>query len=261
MPTIFERLGQIFGRKKDQPTGTAAVEPPPEAEATATGVIEAAPEPPTGAPSTPEPGTTETRVPGGPPSETIAAEPATPVAATTAPTTASAPAAEPTAAPEPTPQERLTAETDGAWAREDWEGVIQSLTGLRALQPERSGEIDEKLAAAHYNWAATAERDGDLQRALSLYRESQRRNPNLGEASFAIERVQEKLQPASSHEPAIAATPDERTYTVQQGDSLSVIAERFYGSQSEWPRIYEANRDQINDPDLIHPGQTLKIPS
>jgi nucleoid-associated protein YgaU len=261
MPTIFDRLGQIFGRRKDQPTETVAVEPPPEAETTATDVTDAGPEPPLSAPSTPQPSTTETPVPGGPPSETIAAEPATPVAATAAPTTEAAPAAEPIAAPEPTPQERLWAETDGAWAREDWEGVIQSLTGLRALQPERGGEIDEKLAAAHYNWAATVERDGDLQRALSLYQEAQRRNPNLGEASFAIERVQQKLQPASTHEPAITATPDERTYTVQPGDSLSAIAERFYGSQSEWPRIFEANRDQIDNPDLIHPGQTLKIPS
>lgn len=52
----------------------------------------------------------------------------------------------------------------------------------------------------------------------------------------------------------------ERTYTVVKGDSLSKIAKREYGKASEWRRIFDANRDQITDPDLIHPGQVLRIP-
>lgn len=51
-----------------------------------------------------------------------------------------------------------------------------------------------------------------------------------------------------------------RTYTVQKGDSLSKIAQQQYGDASQWRRIYDANRDQIKDPDLIHPGWTLFIP-
>ena len=51
-----------------------------------------------------------------------------------------------------------------------------------------------------------------------------------------------------------------RTYTVVAGDSLSKIAKREYGDASKWNRIYEANRDQIKNPDLIHPGQVLKLP-
>lgn len=50
------------------------------------------------------------------------------------------------------------------------------------------------------------------------------------------------------------------TYTVGQGDSLSAISKRFYGSANRWQDIFEANRDQLADPDLIHPGQTLRIP-
>jgi nucleoid-associated protein YgaU len=52
----------------------------------------------------------------------------------------------------------------------------------------------------------------------------------------------------------------ERTYTVVKGDSLSKIAKREYGKASAWKRIFDANRDQITDPDLIHPGQVLRIP-
>ncbi|HEY0512256.1 MAG TPA: LysM peptidoglycan-binding domain-containing protein [Thermoanaerobaculia bacterium] len=55
--------------------------------------------------------------------------------------------------------------------------------------------------------------------------------------------------------------PAVQTYTVEAGDSLSKIAKRHYGDANEWRRIYEANRDLIEDPDEIFPGQTLKIPS
>ena len=58
-------------------------------------------------------------------------------------------------------------------------------------------------------------------------------------------------------------TPDatsESTYTVVKGDSLSKIAKRFYDDANQWRKIFEANRDQIENPDLIHPGQVLRIP-
>lgn len=51
-----------------------------------------------------------------------------------------------------------------------------------------------------------------------------------------------------------------QSYTVQSGDSLSNIAKQVYGDASQWQRIFEANRDQIEDPDKIFPGQTFKIP-
>jgi LysM repeat protein len=52
-----------------------------------------------------------------------------------------------------------------------------------------------------------------------------------------------------------------RTYTVKPGDSLSKIAEQFYGKASEYNRIFEANRDKLNNPDKISAGQELVIPS
>ena len=49
-------------------------------------------------------------------------------------------------------------------------------------------------------------------------------------------------------------------HTVVAGDTLSAIAQHVYGNASQWPRIFEANRDQILNPNLIFPGQTLRIP-
>ena len=57
-----------------------------------------------------------------------------------------------------------------------------------------------------------------------------------------------------------AKSKADTTYTVVRGDSLSKIARKSYGSSKHWRLIFEANRDQIDNPDLIHPGQVLKIP-
>jgi nucleoid-associated protein YgaU len=57
-----------------------------------------------------------------------------------------------------------------------------------------------------------------------------------------------------------ASKPAEQTYTVVKGDTLSAIAKRFYGNANEYMRIFEANKNQLSDPDKIQIGQVLKIP-
>jgi nucleoid-associated protein YgaU len=66
---------------------------------------------------------------------------------------------------------------------------------------------------------------------------------------------------SSSTAPAPDGTPPEKVYVVQRGDSLSKIAKNEYGDVNKWKLIFEANKDQIKNPDLIQPGQTLKIPA
>ena len=50
------------------------------------------------------------------------------------------------------------------------------------------------------------------------------------------------------------------TYTVKSGDTLSKIAKSLLGDPSAYMDIFNANRDQLNDPNVIRPGQVLKIP-
>jgi len=51
-----------------------------------------------------------------------------------------------------------------------------------------------------------------------------------------------------------------KTVTVKEGDSLSKIAKRELGDANKWHAIFEANKDKIKNPDLIHPGQVLTLP-
>jgi nucleoid-associated protein YgaU len=63
----------------------------------------------------------------------------------------------------------------------------------------------------------------------------------------------------TSGAPAAAATSG-KTYTVKSGDTLGKIAKDHLGNANAYMKIYEANRDQLSNPDLIKPGQVLRLP-
>ncbi len=55
--------------------------------------------------------------------------------------------------------------------------------------------------------------------------------------------------------------PEAKFYEVQKGDSLSKIAKHFYGDAMKYTRIFKANQPMLKSPDLIYPGQMLRIPA
>ena len=86
----------------------------------------------------------------------------------------------------------------------------------------------------------------------------------------ATQEVREKVVLAAGNVAGIAqvnddglevAQPAATMYTVQSGDSLSKIAKAHYGDAMKYPQIFEANRPMLTDPDLIYPGQVLRIPA
>jgi nucleoid-associated protein YgaU len=58
-----------------------------------------------------------------------------------------------------------------------------------------------------------------------------------------------------------AEAPDFTFYTIQSGDTLSGIAKKHYGDATKWRELYEANREVIEDPDKIYPGQQIRVPA
>ena len=58
----------------------------------------------------------------------------------------------------------------------------------------------------------------------------------------------------------VTPEPESDFYVVKSGDSLSKIAREYYGDMMKYPIIFEANKPMLTDPDLIYPGQVLRIP-
>ncbi len=56
------------------------------------------------------------------------------------------------------------------------------------------------------------------------------------------------------------SAPEAQYYTVVRGDTLSKIAKQYYGDANKYPAIFEANKPMLKSPDLIYPGQMLRIP-
>lgn len=77
----------------------------------------------------------------------------------------------------------------------------------------------------------------------------------------------EKPAETKKPEPIAPATPQpssppvaSETYRVKKGDSLSLISKHYYGDAKKWNIIFEANKNQIKDPDKIFPDMVLIIP-
>jgi nucleoid-associated protein YgaU len=90
---------------------------------------------------------------------------------------------------------------------------------------------------------------------------------NVQSSVKSTEQVSEKADfsnvqsSVQSTEEIISDDQVEQTYMVEKGDTLSGISKKVYGKASQWNRIFEANRDLLDDPDKIYPGQVLKIPT
>lgn len=72
--------------------------------------------------------------------------------------------------------------------------------------------------------------------------------------------AEEEKMPDFSDVQSGAESTATRIYEVKAGDTLSKIAKQEYGDANAYMIIFEANRDILNNPNLIHPGQKLKIP-
>lgn len=75
-----------------------------------------------------------------------------------------------------------------------------------------------------------------------------------------IDKVEARYLTVQEQKVQVVEPPEPRFYEVQAGDSLSKIAKQVYGDATKWKALFEANREVIKDPDLIYPGQKIRIP-
>lgn len=131
--------------------------------------------------------------------------------------------------------------------RDKYNHAVQTAKNLRM-----DGSAEERDGKLHFNGTVGSDDEkNQIWNALKTV-------PDWNQDVVADIKVKAgAAQPTAAPQPTAAAA---QTYTVQSGDTLSAIAKRFYGNASEYMDIFNANRDQLSDPDRIKPGQVLKIP-
>lgn len=87
------------------------------------------------------------------------------------------------------------------------------------------------------------------------------------DTQFQKDRMWDKIKEIGGESPAdleadikVSNTEYYHKHVVESGESLSKIAKHYYGDAMQYNHIFEANTDQLKDPNMIHPGQELIIP-
>ena len=140
--------------------------------------------------------------------------------------------------------------------RDKYNHAIQTAKQLRM-----DGSADERDGKLHFHGTVNSEDEkNQIWNALKTVPDWQKDIV----ADLKVRPGAQTGKPASAGTPASssaqASSSGDQSYTVQSGDTLSAIAKRFYGQANDYMEIFNANRDQLSDPDKIKPGQVLKIP-
>ncbi len=131
--------------------------------------------------------------------------------------------------------------------REKYNHAIQTAKGFRM-----EGSADERDGKLHFHGTVkNQEESNKIWDAIKTVPDW--RNDVIGDIKVAAG--------ATGGGAASAAGAGATSYTVKSGDTLSKIAKDHLGDANAYNAIFEANRDQLSDPDKIKPGQVLKIPA
>ena len=134
--------------------------------------------------------------------------------------------------------------------REKYNHAIQTAKSLHM-----QGGAEEREGKLHFNGTVNSDEEkNQIWNALKTVPDWQK---------DVVADIKVKASPAAASATRAAqpsAAPQSTTYTVQSGDTLSAIAKKFLGNANNYMEIFNANRDQLSDPDKIKPGQVLKIP-
>ncbi len=141
---------------------------------------------------------------------------------------------------------------DGSWAREDFSGAINYIERFQpdiTFHPEGVPGRWKAATIVGGPEGVTPQQEQALIEAGLIKVERVANVALLDELAAKGQRFSEKPK-----------EPEVTFYTVQPGDTLGIIAKRFYGDGRRWPTIFQANREIISDPSLIQPGQKIRIP-
>ena len=134
--------------------------------------------------------------------------------------------------------------------REKYNHAIQT-----AKQLKFQGAADERDGKLHFHGSVNSQDEANqIWTAIKTVPDWQK------DVAADIKVNQSAARSAAPAPAAASASHTNETYTVQSGDTLSAIAKKLLGNANAYMDIFNANKDQLSDPDKIKPGQVLRLP-
>ena len=118
-----------------------------------------------------------------------------------------------------------------------------STAGEKGSLEKQMADLADRLSAATRSYALLQDENTRLKRSLPV-------RPSAAVASLQ----------APTQVPATPAAPAQRTHTVVEGDTLTKISLKYYGTAGRWQTIYQANRDVLPNEGILAIGTELRIP-
>ncbi len=147
-------------------------------------------------------------------------------------------------APQPEPEKKTrkvyVLEVSKPVAESQVKKIVQEETKAAAAEPQAEVAKDQPVET----------RSAPQQRAIVI--------PPIEDEPVAVEKPA-AAQPASAK--AVTGPKEAQSYTVLKDDTLQKIAKKFYGSYSQWIKIYDANKDKLKNPNFVRPGTVITIPA
>jgi nucleoid-associated protein YgaU len=138
-------------------------------------------------------------------------------------------------------------------AAEEAKKAAEAAKRQAQLETAKREAAEAKIRAAEAKAKEAEEKLKAAEKAAAEAKAKERKQRMAEAETRRAERREELQRRAEEGKPKV--------YVVKSGDSLSKIAKEVLGDAGRWPEIFEANKDQIKDPNLIHVGQELKMPS
>ena len=142
-------------------------------------------------------------------------------------------------------------EKDDVAMRERQEGLLEGIIEGAGINVEN---VDVEIEGDVVKIWGEARSEADKERAILIL-------GNMEGVTSIDDRISVITDASAASAPSSAPAAASQMYQVQPGDSLSKIAKAIYGDPMKYKEIFEANQPMLKDPNLIYPGQTLRIPA
>lgn len=146
-------------------------------------------------------------------------------------------------------------------ARTNSRALADELDSLREQNQQTMAK--HQAAARRYQGMLNSARTNSRALAGELDSLREQNQQAMTKHQAAARRYRGMLNSARTNSRALASELEkskQTRYTVKLGDSLSRIAQSYYGDPQQWQRIFDANNAALNSPESLEPGMTLLIP-